>query len=247
MMTGKMKIGSGSRGEVSITQDKSTPQLNLIIRGGGRRGEAPRTSLRGPVMSKDIRTSSRETTLSLRSPCVLPDRPKAHTAKRRKYKCFTNARLQLNIDLHGVSLRLGTPCNHSLPIVIRHHTAFVKNALKAHQSHFRQSVGRIDANYCKPAGCAHRCNAAYVETSVRNLERYELPPGIWRRHQLATSSATLRLCENCSATLRVATCPLVQLCQYTRPRTCEHGMLSSEHGGYRLAEGIKALSDLRRT
>ena len=50
-------------------------------------------------------------------PCVLLDQPDAHTAKRPKYVYVPNAHVQLNIDLHGVSLRLESSCNYSLLIV----------------------------------------------------------------------------------------------------------------------------------
>ena len=139
-------------------------------------------------MSKDITIFSKETTFYLRSHYVPPDQPKAHTAKHWKYKCFTNAHLQLPIELHGVTLRLGTPCNHSLPIVIRHHTAFVRML-----SGLIEAVFVSNASYCKPSSCYKQMRHASVQASNQFHETCS-DPGAPRAASVKTS-ASHNLCK----------------------------------------------------
>jgi hypothetical protein len=109
--------------------------------------------------------------------------------KRPKYVCHPNAHVQLNIDLQGVSLWLGS----RRAIKTRQLSSDITQ--RSCPGHFRQLVGMINANYCKPAGHGTSMQRASIETSVRILERHRFPPGVRGRYQLATASVRLQVCE----------------------------------------------------
>jgi hypothetical protein len=81
-----------------------TTYTKRVTRGGGRRGEAPKKM---SIVFTNISLSLRgNDTLFLATLGVLPDRPYAHSQTPKVCVCLRNAHVQLNIDMHGVSLWL---------------------------------------------------------------------------------------------------------------------------------------------